>query len=105
MSIFNASPVVSLTTLAFFSSLSQKCTNFIKISFLTAGIIFFCFIPFITNAAITEDGPVRDSFFENNPTIGGGAVMSLVQFRLKQESGSETFTKVGVSPVASTTLP
>lgn len=56
------------------------------------------------DAAITEQAPAIDAFFENNPTIGGGAVMSLAQFRLMQSTGSDTLDKVGVILVASSTL-
>jgi len=55
-------------------------------------------------AAITEDGPVQDAFFENNTNVGGGAILPLVKFRLKQTSGSDTLSKVGVQLVASTTM-
>ena len=55
-------------------------------------------------AAITEQAPPIDGFFENNPTIGGGAILPLAKFRLQQASGTETLTKVGVTIVASSTL-
>ncbi|MDO8594424.1 MAG: Ig-like domain-containing protein [bacterium] len=58
----------------------------------------------IAHAAITEQAPVFDGFFENNPTIGGGAIMPLVKFRLSQASDGHTLTKVGVTLVASSTM-
>ena len=58
----------------------------------------------VTHAAITEQAPPIDAFFENNPTIGGGSVMPLVQFKLVQTSGSDTLTKIGVTLVASSTM-
>ena len=56
------------------------------------------------HAAIIEQAPVIDGFFENNPTIGGGAILPLAKFRLSQASGTDTLTKVGVTLVASTTM-
>jgi len=69
---------------------------------------FFIFAAFLlfagtAHAAITEQAPPIDAFFENAPTIGGGAIMPLVQFRLMQSSGSDTLDKVGVLIHSSTT--
>jgi len=77
---------------------------------MTRSCVFFIFALFIfagaipAHAAIVEQAPIFDGFFDNNPTIGGGAVLPLTRFRLSQATGSETLTKVGVTLVASSTM-
>ncbi len=82
-----------------------------KRAFGLSGVCFFVFALALlfagaapVHAAIIEQAPVIDGFFENNPTIGGGAILPLAKFRLSQASGSDTLTKVGVTLVASSTM-
>ena len=48
--------------------------------------------------------PVIEGFFENNPAIGGGAILPLAKFRLSQASDGHTLDKIGVTLVASSTM-
>src|SRR3989344_7436179 len=93
--------LMSTDILGFGSRLKQHA---LKVCFFAFVFLGFAFLALPANAAITEQAPPIDGFFENNPTIGGGAVMSLVQFRLMQSSGEDKLTKVGVTLVASTTM-
>lgn len=72
----------------------------------TAGFVcvFLFAVAVPVHAAIIEQAPVIDGFFENNPTIGGGAIMPLAKFRLSQASPTHELTKVGITIVASSTL-
>lgn len=71
---------------------------------LTLMSALLLFAPKFAHAAITEQAPPIDGFFENNPTIGGGAILPLAKFRLSQTTGSDTLSKVGVTLVASTSM-
>src|SRR3989344_1849313 len=93
--------LMSTDILGFGSRLKQHA---LKVCFFAFVFLGFAFLALPANAAITEQAPPIDGFFENNPTIGGGAVMSLVQFRLMQSSGVDKLTKVGVTLVASSTM-
>src|SRR3989338_1140724 len=79
-----------------------------SLRYKAAAMVFvfaFLFVGVVpVHAAIIEQAPVIDGFFENNPTIGGGAILPLAKFRLSQASGTDTLTKVGVTLVASTTM-
>ncbi|MBI2475940.1 MAG: Ig-like domain-containing protein [Candidatus Taylorbacteria bacterium] len=55
------------------------------------------------SAAITEVAPPTDAFFAST-TIGGGAIIPLLNFQLVQSTGNDTLSKVGVQIVASTTM-
>src|SRR3989338_4796157 len=68
------------------------------------GVALFLSGTVTAQAAIVEQAPVIDGFFNNNPTIGGGAIIPLAQFRLSQSSGSDTLAKVGVTLVASSSM-
>ncbi|MBI4121980.1 MAG: Ig-like domain-containing protein, partial [Parcubacteria group bacterium] len=83
----------------FEKSLRSKATT---MAFAFVFLFFGGVLP--AHAAIIEQAPVIDGFFENNPTIGGGAIMPLAKFRLSQASGTDTLTKVGVTLVASSTM-
>ena len=82
----------------FGKSLPQKAATAVFVF----ALLFAGAVP--VHAAITEQAPPIDGFFENNPTIGGGAVMPLAKFRLSQASPTHELTKVGVTIVASSTL-
>src|SRR3989338_3633120 len=84
-------------TLLFIWKRAFKVSLFLFVSFLILGTLS-------ANAAITEDGTVQDAFFENTTNVGGGAILPLVKFRLKQTSGSDTLSNVGVKIIASSTM-
>src|SRR3989344_631245 len=78
-------------------------------AFWRAALCAFSLVAFlagasIAEAAVTEQAPPIDGFFENNPTIGGGAVLPLAKFRLVSSTGSDSLSKVGVTLAASTSL-
>ncbi len=56
------------------------------------------------SAAISENAPPMDGFFEYANSLGGGAIVKLAQFRLSQESGSDTLSQVGLIILASSTI-
>lgn len=82
---------------------SRSCVA-LKVSVLFFAAYFLFIGAQSAHAAIMEQAPVIDGFFENNPTIGGGAILPLAKFRLSQASGEETLDKVGVTLVASSTM-
>ncbi|MBI3046037.1 MAG: Ig-like domain-containing protein [Candidatus Harrisonbacteria bacterium] len=84
---------------SFFSFISfPKRLGYVLAAF---GAVFLLVAP--AQAAITVDAPPIDALFEN-VTVGGGAIIPMVRFRLVQASGSDTLSKVGVQIFASSTM-
>ncbi|MEK7560335.1 MAG: carboxypeptidase regulatory-like domain-containing protein [Patescibacteria group bacterium] len=89
---------------SFFPVLAQKiratrsCIGFVIIAM--AFFVSYCGQAY---AAITVEGPPIDELFQN-VTVGGGAILPMVRFRLTQSSGADTVSKVGFTINASTTM-
>ena len=104
--------LVSLTlahmeSLLFFSSRAISSRSWAKSRLslwfvpMVIGIVFFVIAP-TARAAITVAGPPIDALFQD-ATVGGGAYIPLIQFKLEQSSGSETLTSVAVAVTSTTT--
>ena len=98
----NVTPSANVAEMLLSFVLKSQENMLVASTILVAFLFFASTIP--VHAAITEQAPPIDGFFENNPTIGGGAVMPLAKFRLSQASDAHTLTKVGVTIVASSTM-
>ncbi len=66
-------------------------------------LMLFAVVPHAI-AAITEDAPPIDAFFEPINNVGAGSLLPLAQFRLAQLTGTDTLSKIGFQIVASTTM-
>lgn len=71
---------------------------------LSAAFLIFALVPMSADAAITVNAPPI-GYLHQNITVGGGAIVPLVQFRLIQsDGGSDTLSKIGLSLNASTSI-